>query len=175
MKKLMLMTLLMLFTLAPGAFAHTDLESSTPGDGEIVKEALQGITLTFEGKIEQGSRFELRGPDGKEVPIEALTVTENQVTGTLPDKLDNGEHTVDWSIISADGHQMEGDFSFTMQIEEQAVTDSAEPETVKEPTSDQPAPDTETADESSSYLVPVIIVILLAAVILSFVMIKRKK
>ena len=170
LKKLILMTLLMLFTIVPGAFAHTDLESSTPKNGEIVKEALQGITLTFEGKIEQGSRFELRGPDGKEVPAKAITVTENQVTGTLSDKLDNGEYTVAWSIISADGHQMEGDFSFTMQIDE-----PAEPETVKEPNSGQPAEDTETAQESSSNLVPVIIVILLAAVILFFMLIRRKK
>ena len=64
-KKLFLFTFILFLAFANSALAHTGLESYTPQNGDIVNEELKQITLTFEGKVEQGSTFELQNSTGK--------------------------------------------------------------------------------------------------------------
>lgn len=189
---------LLLVSFTPNAFAHSRLESSTPSDGEVISEELREITLTFSGKIEQGSTFKLLDSKEQVVSIENITIKDTEITGTIPVSLINGTYVVDWNIISADGHQMEGEFSFEVKIaetesplannddEEQVSNnvenhegnqdglgeqDSNEKENGKEDdvTIDQ------TENDKSSNLVPILIGVLIVAIVITFISLRRKK
>ncbi|WP_428911880.1 copper resistance CopC family protein [Niallia sp. Krafla_26] len=198
MKKIILITLLVLFSFAPATFAHSHLESSTPENGEVVTEELREITLTFDGKVEIGSTFELLDPNGQAVSIEEIIVTDTEVIGKIPNDLKNGNYQVLWNIISADGHQMEGEFSFVVNIsetetppadsnDEEPVTENGEnseansndetnqgPEQNANTTENDVASD-QTENEGSSNLVSVIVVVLVLAIIIIFFVLRRKK
>lgn len=57
---------LFLLSFTDNAFSHTELESSTPQNGEVIIEELQEIILNFEGKIENDSTFTLENATGVE-------------------------------------------------------------------------------------------------------------
>jgi len=199
-KKLILITFFLFLTINGYAFAHTGLESSSPQNGETTTEEIQQITLTFETKIEQGSTLQIKNSAGSEISVSNISINENQLIGVLGSPLDNGDYQAHWQIIGADGHQIEGDFSFTVkrEITENPVVDETETpsqtdkdsnETEQESNAiDQNTNDPETNVETTeqteqeneqnqlpSYLVPAIIVTLLLIIIGSFIFMRRKK
>ena len=143
MKKIsysMMLFFFMFFLLAVPANAHTGLESSVPAEGEVIQKALQEIVITFEGKIEKTSSFSLINEKGDEMPIKNITVTDRQMIGTV-EGIPNGAYIIEWSIIGADGHPIQGVIPFSQDAEnlpeiiedtviedEQASTDVSEEE-----------------------------------------------
>ncbi|MFC7686075.1 copper resistance protein CopC [Ureibacillus sp. GCM10028918] len=188
MKKILLATLLFVFATSTNAFAHTHLGSSSPADGQVVTEELSEITLNFEGKIEQSSSFELSNSEGQNISIEEISINEGIMSGTVANPLENGEYLINWSIIGADGHLMEGEYSFTVNVtdsnpvsEALGETEQAEEESTQEveqnneqATSEQVAAETED-NEKTSPLIPVIIIVLLVVIIGSVLVMRRKK
>ncbi|UII56141.1 copper resistance protein CopC [Cytobacillus spongiae] len=147
MFKKILVLCLFLFGLANTAFAHTGLESSNPNDGDVLTEPVKEMTFTFETKIEQGSTFELVDPSGVKVPIGDIALNDNQMKGSVQRALDNGEYTVQWSIIGADGHLIDGTFSFVVDIEE--AEESTEEQEI-DPTDESAATEEEKEMEEST-------------------------
>ena len=113
---------MLLLSFTPATFAHSHLESSTPANGEVVTENVREIVLTFNGEIEQGSTIELLDAKRKVVAMEEIMITDNKVIGSIPNGLKNDKYTVVWSIISADGHQMDGEFAFEVNLAETELT-----------------------------------------------------
>ncbi len=187
MKKIFLLTWVFLLASMSNAFAHTHLESSTPQDGEIIQEQLKQITLTFGTKIEQGSEFTLQNSEGVSIPVENISVSENLLTGDLTNPLDNGDYQINWNIIGADGHVMEGNLAFTVDVpvtvEEQNTveqsTEEVEPQTnVQENEAVNEANQTGIEEDAStsSNIVPIMIGLLVVILIGSLLfMMKRKK
>ena len=193
MKKLLLVMFIFMFTFATNAFAHTHLESSSPENGQVVTEELREISLTFGGEIEKLSTFELSNTEGQSIPVESITVGEEQMTGTLTNPLENGNYTVDWKIVGADGHPIEGEFTFSVNTSTSgsATTsesgngenqqNSSQDEAVhehNEQTDDNIANEQiEEKDEgqSPSYLIPIIIIVLIVIVVGFFFGLRRKK
>lgn len=118
-RSLTLMCLVFLLS-ANISYAHTYLHDSNPADGETVTEQLSDIVLNFETRIEPLSTFELVQNDDTTVPVQ-ISVEDDKLIGTLAEPLASGEYTVNWDIIGEDGHQITGDFSFTVDVEEVAV------------------------------------------------------
>ncbi|MDI7742700.1 copper resistance protein CopC [Lysinibacillus fusiformis] len=187
MKKIILATFLFIFATSTSAFAHTHLGSSTPEDGQVVTEQLSEITLNFEGKIEQSSSFELNNTQGQNIPVEEISINEGVMTGTLANPLENGNYLVNYSIIGADGHLMEGEVSFSVNVPESEVTSEVSNETdpvdqeateqaeqSNEQATSEPAEATE-SEEGTSPVIPVIIIVLLVVVIGAFFIMRRKK
>ncbi|QCR34121.1 copper resistance protein CopC [Lysinibacillus sp. SGAir0095] len=184
MKKIIFATFLFILATSTNAFAHTHLGSSSPEDGQEVTEELSEITLNFEGKIEQSSSFELSN-EGQNIPIENITIEEGIMTGTMASPLENGEYLVNWSIIGADGHLMEGDYSFTVNVPDsvsstEAANEQAEQETTQEvEQSNEQATEEATeeaeSNEETSPLIPVIMIVLIAVIIGAFLLMRRKK
>ena len=114
MFKKLFITILLVFSLNGHAFAHTGLESSSPQNGETISEEIQQIILTFETKIEQTSTIRLKSADGTEIPVKDITITDKQMVGNLEAPLDHGDYQVLWNIIGADGHPIEGTFTFSV-------------------------------------------------------------
>ncbi len=182
MKKLLLITLVFMFAFATNAFAHTGLEISSPENGEIVTEELREISLTFEGKVEQGSTFKLSNSTGKSIPVEDISIEETQMTGTFPSALENGDYTVVWNIIGADGHPIAGEFSFSVDVPVVEKQAKSEDETISQDASQdetqlENVEDTKTDEQSQlpSYLIPVIVIVLLVIIVGIFVGLRRKK
>ena len=137
MKKIFLFTFIFFLAFVNNALAHTGLESSSPQNGDIINEELQQITLTFESKVEQGSTFELQNSDGKSIPVENISLSENQMVGNFSNPLENGEYQVTWKIIGADGHPLEGEFSFSVDLPITTETPSEEQVETQEETQPQ--------------------------------------
>ena len=205
MFKKLFITILLVFSLNGHAFAHTGLESSSPQNGETISEEIQQIILTFETKIEQTSTIRLKSADDTEIPVKDITITDKQMVGNLEAPLDHGDYQVLWNIIGADGHPIEGTFTFNVNrpnteedsnLEDantpsqsennsdvtdnpstnQTVADEETPKIISD-TSDETQTDASSSQQSQlpSYLIPVIIGILVIVIAASFILMKRKK
>ena len=129
LNKISLLSTLLFFLIGANVFAHSHLEDSTPKNGEIVSEALKSITLSFETDIEPTSSFTLLDEKNVSIPLSAVSINGNQLIANVENELLNGSYTIHWKIIGEDGHLLEGDVPFTVQLPENTVApDSVEPE-----------------------------------------------
>lgn len=192
MKKLSLFIFIFFLALVNSVFAHTGLESSSPKNGDIINEELKQITLTFETKIEQGSTFELQNSNDETIPVENISLSEKQMIGNFLNPLENGEYQVNWKIIGADGHPIDGNFSFSVNVpvteapaEEQVQPlEETQPQlNVEEKNIEEKKEDTlnEAKNEESqqnkmpSYVIPTIIGVLIVIIVVSFLLIMKRK
>jgi methionine-rich copper-binding protein CopC len=119
--KIALLSTLLLFIFGANVFAHSHLEESTPTNGEIVTQSLKDITLTFETALEPTSSFTLIDGNHTAIPLSTVSITGNQLIANVEDELTNGAYTIHWKIIGEDGHPLEGDIPFTMNLPENAA------------------------------------------------------
>ena len=165
------------------AFAHSHLGGSNPADGDVVSEPLNEVVLEFDGQIEQGSFIDVKTAKGKEIKLEDIIIGEGTLTGTVAEPLPNDEYQVNWSIISADGHPLEGEFSFTVNVpvsetvEEEPEKPSETTKPAEQPTEDkeQAAAAEDVAKESSSMTVILIVLLVIIVVAGFYFLTKRKK
>ena len=174
-------TVVLAMSLSNSAFAHSHFGESNPADGEVITEPLHEIVLEFDGKIEQGSYIDVTTTSGQVIELQETIIGEGTLTGTVAEPLPNDEYQVNWSIISVDGHPLEGDFSFTVNapISEsgEKVTEEA-PETtnaVEEPTEMQESASTDEEEKESSSTTVILIVLVVILVAGGFFLLTRRK
>ncbi len=94
------------------AFAHSALTSSLPGDGQRVATP-PGLILNFNGPVSL-LKLSIVGKDGK-VAIDFTPSSDSSERHevALP-ALSDGNYTVDWTILGADGHTVNKTFIFTV-------------------------------------------------------------
>ncbi|MFD1130573.1 copper resistance protein CopC [Paenibacillus provencensis] len=112
------------------ALAHTQIEESFPTDGEVVTTEFSEITLTFNTSIEALSSFKLFDQNNQEVPLNDIILETNRMERHITDGTDlkNGEYTVEWKIVGKDGHPIEGEYNFTVDLPEEQTASSSESE-----------------------------------------------
>jgi copper resistance protein C len=183
MKKVI--SLIVLFFLLPVvASAHTGLESSNPGNAEVVVQPLSEIVLTFETKIEEGSTLEVKNHDGQTVESN-VAVNENQLIGTFAKELENNHYTVLWNIIGEDGHLINGEYSFEVNIPEATKSEEepvAEDQDTTTDESSEKVEDNNTAvdpatDEKESSVLPIVLSVILGVIVIGSIIwaMRRKK
>lgn len=95
------------------AAAHSKSESTTPADGAIVSDVAE-LSMRFDDPM-RIIAVTLSSADG-EVDIERQTgmdpVTVFRAAPAAP--LVPGTYSVDWRGMAADGHPMQGSFTFTV-------------------------------------------------------------
>lgn len=188
MKQLFIVAAILLtMTISTSAFAHSQLGGSNPADGDVVTDPLNEIVLEFDGQIEQGSFIDVATTAGQTVDLQEIIIGEGTLTGTLSEPLPNDEYRVNWSIISADGHPLEGEFSFTVNaaspesVEEapEEPSETKEDEGEKTESVEQSTVDQESANEvekESSSMTFILIGLLVVIVIgVFFLLAKRRK
>ena len=109
--------LLMLFglTAGPAAQAHDQLVGSNPEEGAELDEQPQWIEMDFSGEIQDvGTEVQVLQDGGDDVSAGEVTVEGTQVSSALPDDLTPGTYTVQWRVVSSDGHPISGEFDFTL-------------------------------------------------------------
>nr|BFE57939.1 hypothetical protein GCM10020063_024650 [Dactylosporangium thailandense] len=105
---------LVLLAPATPAFAHSRLVASDPADGATVSTPLDAVALTFsDGVQQQFSTVVVTGADGSSYVDRAPRVADRTLTQPIR-PLPNGAVRVAWRTVSADGHPIEGQFSFTV-------------------------------------------------------------
>ncbi|UFU03386.1 copper resistance protein CopC [Ruania suaedae] len=98
---------------APAA-AHSALISSDPEDGTTLESPPAELVLTFnEDVLEMGTSIEVTGPDGAEASDGDPQLDGPAVTQPLTSDLPAGEYSVVWRVVSADGHPIDGELTFT--------------------------------------------------------------
>lgn len=155
LRRIVLATLaLALFTAAP-ALAHTDLESSSPKNGQTLSAAPARIALTFgEDLLTGGDRLAAKDDAGTPVELGPSTVEGPVLSAAWPAEADAGTYTVSYRAVADDGHPLEGRIRFTVQSQ-------ATPSPVSAPTAEGPAPE---ASSSNPWIIaaPVLLVAALA-------------
>jgi len=106
-------------TLVPatGAFAHAHLVRATPAAGGTVREVPTEVLLRFNEKIESAfSSVVVRDSTGKQIDKNDAQVDKAdrlQMRVSLP-PLSPGTYKVEWRVMSADTHKVNGNFTFVV-------------------------------------------------------------
>lgn len=98
-----------------GAAVHAHLVRSSPEDGEALSASPPVIRLVFSEPVEAGlSAIVLwSARDSLEIRVRADSTDAQTLVGDLP-LLAPAEYQVDWRVLSADGHPIEGSYRFTV-------------------------------------------------------------
>lgn len=103
------------FLGASGANAHDELEKSVPASGAKLNSAPQQVVLTFSDTVQNvGSKVVVKDSSGKQVQDGAAKVSGDTVTQALSGADADGSYAVTWRAVSADGHPVSGNFSFSV-------------------------------------------------------------
>lgn len=107
------------------AAAHTELKSTAPAAKSTVTKPVTEVTLTFTGLVKKpGTTVAVSGPDQTSYSAGDAEVLDRTITQKV-DPLAVGLITVAWRTVAADGHPMQGSFTFTNRAA--PPTPSAEP------------------------------------------------
>lgn len=95
--------------------AHSYVVESSPADKMTVTEVPETIKITFNAPIQTAFfSLEVLNDAGERVDNDESEVKESTLQNSLPKELANGSYTINWKIVSNDGHTMEGTQSFTL-------------------------------------------------------------
>ncbi|MGH8899010.1 MAG: copper resistance protein CopC [Egibacteraceae bacterium] len=104
---------------APSAWAHAQLETTTPADGETVQTSPDQVVLRFsEGVSPPPAAIRVFNANGQRVDAgDAGSVgNPSMLRVHLPARLDAGTYVVAWRATSADGHPVRGAFTFSVGV-----------------------------------------------------------
>ncbi len=100
---------------AASALAHAHLVRAVPAAGGSVSIAPSEVTLRFNEKLESAfSSVVVRDAGGKQIDKGDGTVDKKDrmvIRVSLP-TLERGVYKVEWRVMSADTHKVNGDFTF---------------------------------------------------------------
>ncbi|WP_336775199.1 copper resistance CopC family protein [Paenibacillus sp. MMO-58] len=188
-KVLVFLALIMLFVFPQLSYAHTKMESSIPESNATVQESLSEITMQFNTDVASLSTLKLLNGKGEEIKGIEIQINDKQMKGVLNEPLPNDTYTVKWKIVGGDGHPIEGDYSFlvdvtvqstpqptTETIPEATVTPSPSP-TIEPLESTNPSNDSASAtkeDNSTQGIFWIVIGVVLIALIVLLAKFKKK-
>ena len=135
MRRVIYATLVLLFAFSSAVSAHTGLTSSSPAEGEEVVGDVHEVVMEFNTKIETTSTVKVFNENKEEIIVGNTQVSDNILTGGFMSPLDNGTYTVEWKIIGADGHPIQGTYSFIVsqdELEDPTISEESQ-ETPAEP------------------------------------------
>ncbi|TML06768.1 MAG: hypothetical protein E6G38_09760, partial [Actinobacteria bacterium] len=99
---------------APAAWAHARMVSTRPGDGAVVASAPSQVTIRFDDTVRVLGRTTVVANSDKR-PVTAGKPRASGRIVTIPlHKLRDGDYTVRWSVLSDDGHTVDGVFAFAV-------------------------------------------------------------
>jgi methionine-rich copper-binding protein CopC len=97
---------------AAPASAHASLVGATPAPGSTVRVAPTTVTLRFDENVRTPSVVIVTGPDGRRADHGRATIVDNTVTVAVSVS-GSGRYRVAYRVISADGHPVAAETSFT--------------------------------------------------------------
>lgn len=142
------------------AAAHDDFVSSYPQADSTINRSPDEITLTFSGELtdtEDASVVEVFDEQGANVAIDSPGISGTSITQHLAPEAATGAFTVRWKVVSADGHPVSGEYTYTVEPmpvgsdvdkpEGASPSPSASEEAAEEPVTEASASPAETTKE----------------------------
>ncbi len=111
--KRLLTTILLAAAISGPAFAHTKLKASIPADGSTVEAAPAEFRLTF-SEPARLTALSVQKDGGTEQKVTALPTAASAEARVAAPKLENGRYTLNYRLVGADGHVINGKVSFTV-------------------------------------------------------------
>lgn len=127
------------------AVAHAALVATDPGDGAVLDQVPQTVTLRFSEDIEPSFVAVSLRRDGATPERLSAGTDGAQVVAEVPaaraDSAGESRWQVDYRVVSADGHPITGSLAFTVSAvsDEEASTPTAPPTTPEPEAADIPA------------------------------------
>lgn len=104
-----------LIVTASSAFAHVKLESAIPAINASVASQPKNITLNF-GEEVMLMNVKLLDAQRKDIPLNyQVTHDMKKSFEVVVPKLKKGKYTVVWTTMGTDGHNMNGEYNFTIK------------------------------------------------------------
>lgn len=127
---------------ASPAAAHDQLVASDPAADSTVETMPAELTLTYSAELidagADGTVVEVLSPTGADVATGAPALNGAVVTVPLAEAAEAGAYTVNWRVVSSDGHPIDGTFAFTVTT---PTAPSAMPEPTRTPHATTPVDD----------------------------------
>ena len=180
-----------LLALGAPAQAHDTLLESDPADGATLETSPEAITLTFSADIlEVSPLVRITDENGEQLAEITPSIDGPVATATLEEPLPAGTSTVQWRVVSSDGHPIEGTFEVT--VEQDAAAEETTEAPAEESTPAEESAPAETAapaeegeqataeaaeEESGSSMTPLLIVLGVAVVgaVVAVLLIMRRR
>src|SRR4030088_2034079 len=102
---------LVMFGVAPSAHAH--LQKSSPADNSVITTSPSNLVLNFSEAARLTGLSIQKGEEPKQDLKPLPTTAAQQVSIPLP-PLTPGTYSVNWRVVSDDGHVMGGALHFTL-------------------------------------------------------------
>ena len=180
-----------LLALGAPAQAHDTLLESDPADGATLETSPEAITLTFSADILDVSPLvRITDENGEQLAEITPSVDGPVATATLEEPLPAGTSTVQWRVVSSDGHPIEGTFEVTVE-QDAAAEETTEAPAEESTPAEESAPAETTApaeegeqataeaaeEESGSSMTPLLIVLGVAVVgaVVAVLLIMRRR
>lgn len=110
-------TLYLLVLLNGSVFAHTALKESVPAEGSVLTASPEHLGLSFTEEVRLLKLDVLSVSPSAQKKVEIGFAPESTAKGEysyqLP-RLASGDYRVDWSVLGADSHAVQGSFSFSI-------------------------------------------------------------
>ncbi|WP_159449373.1 copper resistance CopC family protein [Demequina sp. NBRC 110051] len=136
---------------ATAAYAHTDLRSSTPAEGDSVA-TLDEVSLQFTSTLlDIGTELSLVDAEGTTTALEPTFPAEDTVAAAVETGLAPGDAQLVWRVVAEDGHPIEGVIDFTFVPD--GATEGA-PDGATDAGTTSPSPSAEPSDAASAAPVP---------------------
>ena len=104
-------------TSATPASAHAVLVKATPADGAVLRTAPTSVALQFDDPISTSfATLAVTGPDGSTVSPGKASVSGNTVSAALDGGLASGRYRTVFRVVSEDGHPVNGQLTFTLEL-----------------------------------------------------------
>ena len=105
---------------APSASAHAALESTQPAKGSVVSKSTKIVSMQFGEEIlvlkgKSPNSISVLNSHGDSVASGDVIVAGNQISRKLMSPLVAGKYTVKYRVVSADGHVVNGSYTFTVK------------------------------------------------------------
>lgn len=98
---------------ASPASAHASLVSSQPRDGQVLDIAPASVVLRFDENMRRPAFVAVTAQDGRQVQSGQVQVLDDTVTEQITDA-GAGRYLIAYRVVSADGHPVTAQFSFTV-------------------------------------------------------------
>ena len=185
-----------LLLLGAPAQAHDTLLESDPADGATLETSPEAITLTYSADILDVSPLvRITDEDGEELAEITPSIDGPVATAALEEPLPAGESTIQWRVVSSDGHPIEGTFTVTVEQdaaeepadeeapaasdggEDSAAQDAVSDDAASDAADDSAAEDSAAEEDSGSSLTPILVVlgvVVVGAVVAVVVIVRRR-
>ncbi len=120
---ILLISLIALFSIGPSASAHVSLVSTSPGENSIVDHLPAQVVIEFNEPLiiigaENPNFLTVTSQTGASATSGEIQVSGSTISIALNEAISEiGEFTVNYRVISGDGHKVSGSYDFTVSSE----------------------------------------------------------